>query len=440
VQSGAATVALQSDSTPEGCTSDCIVDLTLQHINVMGTIYRLANPVLNTSSVTLAARVGTTAPTQALSVTNSSPDQYTEALKAGFGTVSSPFSGSGMIGGLTAQVTDASSLTVGLSTTTSGTFTGAAAVNFTSTGAGTDDAPDMSLGAGSVSLTGKVYQTAVAAVTTSVNFGTVHVGDVVSDQAVTVSNTASGALVDVITGGFTTPPPGSPFVASGNLGTGVAAGTSSNALQVGLSTSTSGVFNATANLALKSHDPDLSDVALSTGPVSISAQVNNYAIAAFAKTDGNGSFSNTDSNYTLNFGTLTLHGASQNAALGVLNGATGLADLLDGSFTVSGGGGEFGLGGFDDFTDFDAGQSEALSVMFDPTMTGSFDEVIDLAGIGHNASGYSESLPATLTLEARVTSSVPTPEPGTLVILATALAGLAGVRRRRARRSDARDE
>jgi hypothetical protein len=95
---------------------------------------------------------------------------------------------------------------------------------------------------------------------------------------------------------------------------------------------------------------------------------------------------------------------------------------------------------FNNFTDFEAGQSEALAVLFDPTSTGFFDEVIDLAGVGHNASGYSENLPATLTLEARVTSSVPTPEPGTLAILGTALVGLAGFRRRRAARSDAREE
>ena len=418
VQSGTATVALQSDSTPEGCMSDCIVNLTSQPITVNGTVYRLANPVLNTSTVTLAARVGNPAPSHALSITNSSPDAYTEALKAGFGTVSAPFSGSGMISGLAARGTDASSLTVGLSTTTSGTFNGTAAVNFTSTGAGTDGAPDMSLAAGSVSLSGSVYQTAVAAVTTSVNFGIVHVNDVVPDQAVAVSNTASGALVDVITGGFIAPPPGSPFIASGALGAGVAAGTSSNALQVGLNTSTAGVFNATASLGLNSHDPALPDVALATGPVSIGAQVNNYAVAAFAKTGGDGSFSSVGSNFTLNFGTLILNGASQNAALEALNGASPISDLLDGSFTISSGGGEFGLTGFDNFLNFAAGQSEALSVMFDPTTTGSFDEVIDLAGIGHNASGYSESLPATLTLEARVTSAVPTPEPGTLAILA----------------------
>jgi MYXO-CTERM domain-containing protein len=38
------------------------------------------------------------------------------------------------------------------------------------------------------------------------------------------------------------------------------------------------------------------------------------------------------------------------------------------------------------------------------------------------------------------TSTVPTPEPGTLAIPATALAGLAGVRRQHAMRSGARDE
>src|SRR5207253_10600834 len=140
---------------------------------------------------------------------------------------------------------DSSSLHVGLNTSASGTFSGSVGVNFTSTGAGTDSAPDLALTAGSVGVSGKVYQTAVASLSGPVNFGIVHVGDVVAPKAITVGNTASGALTDVITGSFGTV--NSPFSGSGTLGAGVAAGGSSTALKLGLNTSTAGNFSGSAN-------------------------------------------------------------------------------------------------------------------------------------------------------------------------------------------------
>ena len=236
-----------------------------------GDVYRLADPVLNTSSVTLAARVGGAAPSQAVSITNSSPDIYTEGLAASFGTAPTPFTTSGSITNLAAQGTS-SALSVALGTGTAGSYSGSVGVNYTSTGAGTDNAPDMSVGSGSVTLSGNVYTPAVADVLTTspVNFGIVHVGDGGGSltQGVTVQNGAAAtALNDVLVGSISAG--GAPFSGSGTLGAGLAAGASSSALQVALGTGTAGIFSGTADLALASHDSQLTDLALATSPLTL---------------------------------------------------------------------------------------------------------------------------------------------------------------------------
>jgi len=76
---------------------------------------------------------------------------------------------------------------------------------------------------------------------------------------------------------------GPPFSGGGNLGAGLGPQASSSALQVALGTGTAGIFRGTANLALASHDSQLTDLALATSPLLVSAQVNNYAALAFLK-------------------------------------------------------------------------------------------------------------------------------------------------------------
>jgi hypothetical protein len=303
-QNGTAKVALQSDSAPNGCTNNCIVNLAPQNVAVQGNVYRLANPVLNTPSVSLAARVGDPSPSGTVSLTNSSPDIYTEGLKASLGSPSSAaFMPSGNIANLAAQGTDYNTLKLALNTGTAGNFAGTVGVNFTSTGAGTDNASDFSVGSSNTALSGKVYTPAVANVLTAspINFGIVHVNDPTQTRSVAVQNGAiATALNDVLIGSIGAG--GAPFSGSGNLGGGLGPQAQSSALQTNLSTMTAGIFTGTANLALASHDAQLADLPLSTSPLALQGQVNHYAALAFQQQGGQGGLTGGGNAFNLDFG------------------------------------------------------------------------------------------------------------------------------------------
>ena len=439
-QSGTATVALQSDSTPNGCTSDCTADLPSQSVTVKGDVYRLADPVLNTSSVTLAARVGGAAPSQAVSITNSSPDIYTEGLAASFGTAPTPFTTSGSITNLAAQGTS-SALSVALGTGTAGSYSGSVGVNYTSTGAGTDNAPDMSVGSGSVTLSGNVYTPAVADVLTTspVNFGIVHVGDGGGSltQGVTVQNGAAAtALNDVLVGSISAG--GAPFSGSGTLGAGLAAGASSSALQVALGTGTAGMFSGAADLALASHDSQLTDLALATSPLTLEAQVNNYAALAFVKQGGQGSLSGGGTSYNLDFGDVLQNSASPQAVLAFLNdnplAEQAFTDLLSSSGTIESGTG-FSLNG-NSVSGLAGGETQGgFDIGFGTSTLGAFSETLRFDVESSNSSGYDEMIgDVTLNLDGDIVSAAPVPEPATIPLLAAGLGMVFFVVRRQRRR------
>ena len=439
-QSGTANVALQSDSTPNGCTSNCILDLAAQNVTVKGNVYRLANPAINTPSVTLAARVGDTAPAQAISIANSSPDIYTEGLKAGFGAVSSPFTASGSIANLAAQGTS-TAMSVRLDTATAGAYTGTAGVDFTSTGAGTDNAPDVSVGSGNVALSGKVYTPAVAnvATTSPVDFGIVHIGDFAGhdSQGVSVQNGAvATALNDVLTGSISAG--GAPFSGSGTLGAGLGPQASSSALQLNLDTNTAGIFTGTANLALASHDLDLADLALTTSPISLKAQINNFAALSFLEQGGDGSLTGGGASYTLDFGDVLQGSSSPQALLAFLNdnplAEQAFTDLLSSSGSILSGSG-FSFTG-DSVSGLAGGDIEGgFDINFATDVLGNFDEVLNFTVESSNSSGYDQVIgEVSLNLEGDIVSSAPVPEPATMPLILSGLGMLFFVVRRERRR------
>src|SRR5262249_28788426 len=131
-RTGSVQVNFQSDGTFNSGTP---TSLTPQTVNVNGTVYRTANPLVNTGTVTLAARVGDTNPPAGISITTSPPDAFTEGLNVTRGAPATGFSSSGSISNLAAGATSTSAIQVSLNTGTAGTFTGGTqALSFVSTG------------------------------------------------------------------------------------------------------------------------------------------------------------------------------------------------------------------------------------------------------------------------------------------------------------------
>ena len=146
---------------------------------------------------------------------------------------------------------------------------------------------DTGLASQTVSLSGKIYAEAVADVQTpALNFGIVHVGDVIAAHSISVKNSATGAL-RIERYGRSSVAVQRRLTAVNSLAAGAVDATS---LNVSLDTSKNGVFNGNANLAFSSYDADLGGLALAGQTVALSAQVNNYADAAYAQVGGEGSF------------------------------------------------------------------------------------------------------------------------------------------------------
>ncbi|MBK6659629.1 MAG: PEP-CTERM sorting domain-containing protein [Proteobacteria bacterium] len=165
------------------------------------------------------------------------------------------------------------------------------------------------------------------------------------------------------------------------LGAGLAAGGADNlSLNVALDTSAAGIFSGTALIALSSHNADMSDLSLAPALVALSAQVNEFANPLLAKTGGDGSF---------------------------------------------------GVNGFGAAT-LAAGDAHNLAVVLDTLVAGNFQDVFTLNLFSANASGFDRQIGSlSVTLKGVVTPAA-VPAPGAVWLLGSALAGLVGLRRRKA--------
>jgi T5SS/PEP-CTERM-associated repeat protein len=391
-QSGAAVVTFASDGS--GIDGLGNKTLQLQTIIAAGTIFGYATPILSATTLDFgASRLGGVVPTRSLTIRDgSTANPFQENLGYAFHAPSGGF-------GLTSSavgtiVAGAAGATVSWSvlTSVSGVLaTSTDLVDLTSLGVGTSGLANTALTSQRIALLAKVYAPAVAQLSaSSVNFGVVHVGDVISGGD-TITNTVTGGLTDVLTGGIGTIT-GSAFSGTTTLGTGLVAGASKR-LSFGLNTGTAGVFDGAAALVLASHDADQADLAVTAAPITLSGTVDNYATAAIEELSGGGSFSHSGSLYTLNLGTVGIGAASPTAALGVLNAATGLADLLSGSFAVGGSG--FINNGLTAFSGVGAGNADTTpTIALSTTQIGTFTEAVTLLANGSNSSGYVGALPA----------------------------------------------
>ena len=425
---GTAIITLASDGT--GTSGLAAFGIGTQNLSVSGNVYRLAQPVVDTTPLTLVARVGDATVTRNIGISNNAPDAFTERLNASIASQPAGITaGAALVGVLPGA---SGNLQLSLPTTTAGTFSGNVGVALVSSSAGTTSgAADAPLAGANVALTGRVYAAAVAQVVpTVVNFGTVRVGDVLAARNVAVSNTASGALTDTLRASLAGG--GAPFTTNGTV-TGLAAGSSNNtALQVQLATASAGVFSSNATLALTSQNPDLADLTLAPVNVQLTGQVNNLASSALAKTGGGGTFSGAAFSYTLNFGTLVAGGTAVGTTLSLSNAASGTADALAGNWDLSAllGNNAFTVGGFGSFTGLAAGTALTnLSVTFNTGTEGSFDTVLLFRGQSTNGSGPDLTLSdVSLRLQGTVNA---VPEPGSWLLMAGGLALLAGAARRR---------
>lgn len=423
-----------------------------QIVTITGAAYRLANPTQNTASLNLGAiRVGQTpvvginTGTVSVTNTNSGTDTYQEALKASLGTAGG-FDTSGNITQLDVNDTDSSTLNVSLNNSMAGVFNSNIAVNFASTGAGTDNAPDLALTSGNVSVSGKVYAQAVNSNAGSVNFGVVHVGDGIVTRHLTISNVATGALTDNLTASLSGG--SAPFAASGNLGAnGLSVGASpdTTSLTVTLNAGTAGTYTDSATLTLGSHNSDMADLSLGSQSIALSGQVNYYADARFTTTSPY-TLTGGGTSYTLDFGNILLGSGPISADMGVLNFTVGdqtNTDTLTGMFDLSGLGSYFTQIGFTPYalpsgSPFSRLGGQTLGGLFlnlNPTSLGLLTGSILLTNLSSvNASSSTSLAPITLNFRANVYQSS-VPEPATLWLFGSAAFGWAARRRLSSKKS-----
>ena len=387
---------------------------TLPHITLTVTenVIAAAQALLGAATIKLAdARVGAS-DTQTLAITNSAASGAA-ALDVTVGAATGAV-GTGTISQLAAGATDTSSLSLGLSTATAGQQSSFVTINLASDLGNGVSAP-LALNQ-SVAVSGSVYRSATATVTQAAAI--VHVGDA-GTQNLTIVNSdpADGyseglrATVAGTTG---------PISATGTTGLIAAGTTDASSVAVTYSTATSGVTSGTVNLALTSDGTGidtLAPIAIGTDAVAFSVQVDTYATADLRETSGGGTLTGSAAaGYTLDLGTIAQGSGPATVDLAALNAASGLADLLSGTFGVTANS-AFANSGLDSFSGLGAGQSDgALSVSLSTANDGTFSETITLTGTGSNASGYSGSVaPVSLTIKGTVSPETPVLVAGTVV-------------------------
>ena len=398
-------------------------NLAPQAISISGQVFGYAAAALDVSALDFVMRRGDPAVTKNLQVDNTATaDGFHEGLDVSVQSLAAGYSASGLPITNLAAGADGSAV-ISLLGTTSGVFNGSLGLGLESNGAVSGLANTM-LSQETVSLSGRVYETAVASVLpTSIDFGIVHVGDVNPTANISVMNNANGALNDRLRGEISTASNG--YTAHGDLGDGVLAGnTNANSLTVALDTNTAGIFSGDAVLSLRSHNDELSDVSLSNESVTLLGQVNHYVNPVVSKVSGDGVFSVVGNTIELNFGEIELGSGPVEAVLGILNDVLGPADTLRGDFSFASSSANYS--GFSAFTGVEAGETQnGFLVGIDALELGTISDIVTVQLFGFNVSGFEQALaPIQLSVTANIIAA-PVPLPpavwmlisGVLVVL-----------------------
>ena len=217
-----------------------------------------------------------------------------------------------------------------------------------------------------------------------------------------------------------------PFKALGTSASVAAGETDVTSIQLGLDTTRAGKFSDSAELGLVSHNSDMADLELGKVEIDLTAQVNNFANPIFAFLNGTGSLTRSgDQTFVLDLGSLRKGGGPVATELSIINDMIGPVDLLDGAFRFDPGL-DFTFAGFSSFTDLDGGDVfRGLLVSLDTNLLGTFEDILTLDSVGHNASGFRGELPDfTLIVRGRVVDGTSVPEPGTIFLFVLGICGV----------------
>jgi hypothetical protein len=456
------TIAIQYTTDGTGTSGLAAINSNAQNITVNATGYNTAvgsatpNGTISLGAFRVGQAGGAAPQSQGIGITNTVAGPFTESLGVASASVNNAaFNLTNAIGGglVAAGTTTSNALNIARAGGSAGVNTGTIAIQYTSDGTGTSGLAAINSNAQNITVNATGYTTAVATVQpTTINFGIVHVNQVVTAQSVSVQNTA------VVTPGFndtlkaqissTT----GPFTASGATVSGLTAGGPANtALTVGLNTSTAGVFTGgtagTATLALTSQNAVLADLGLGPQTVNLNAQVNKYANAVFEKLNGAGNITRSGNIFTLDFGSVFQGSGLLASHIDVRNlVGGGPVDLLSGSLNIVDGNdfadllvasGQSALSaGLD--ADVSSGDLLSLALNANTLGLGLHQDSITLTWRGSNASGFSGTdlgvgdVTYTLNVIGNIIAQGNNvPEPGTLLLMTIALAGFGASRRRK---------
>ena len=324
VEGGTVTLKLSSDGT--GVDGAGTTALPSQTISVTGTFYAYAAPSLagNGTLSLLNSHVGMAVTGSQTIFNNANANGYAEALDASISAAAQPgFSAAGSFTGLADGASNATSLAVTYTASTSGTYSGNANITLASDGSGIDGLGVTGLGTQAIAVTGTAYAYAAATLANggTLALGNTHVGTAIANAIGITNNAAANGYSEALDATLGNASAG--FLVDAGL-SGLAAG-ASNASQLTATflATAAGAYTGTAALGLVSDGTGIDGLGTTTlagQTVTLTGSAYNYASAQLASA-------------TINLGVVHVGSVAQQT-LAITNSAAGgfYSEALDAAF------------------------------------------------------------------------------------------------------------